>query len=252
MVATEKQIQDLLAQIETLLSQIMPWRKKAVNLEAGLAAAKRDYERVVGAANAEASRLSARKASLQAALAAKPAPPPPPPPLRPNPPPDVPKVKPGVALPPPPPEDPRAVRKRALADHIFYFLDDDQEDVLQVLHAIQDDARRDVGDMLELLPWGEIWRARATWETLDDQQRRLASWLAALEIRLDYWQRTLDRLEGGDSRQGLLQEKKVRSAEEWEAYLAELAQDQEDDNARLRQEVQVLDAEWQQKQARGR
>jgi hypothetical protein len=250
MAATETQIQDLLAQIETLLGQIVPLREKAATMEAELAAAQRDYERLVGAANAETDLLRARKASLQAALAAKTPPPPPPPPPPPNLPPVVPVVTPGMAPPPPPPEDPRAARKGALADHIFYFLDDDQEDVLQVLHAIQDNARYDVGDMLELLPWGDIWQARAGWETLDDQQRRLLSWLAALETRLDYWQRTLPQLEG-DSRQGLLLEKKARNPEEWQDYLTGLARDQEKDNAHLRQEVQVLEIEWQKKQAQG-
>jgi hypothetical protein len=250
MAVTEKQIQDLLGQIKTLLGKIVPLREKAADLEAELAAAQRDYERVVGAANVEASRLRAQKDSLQAALAAKPPPPPPAPPPPPKPPPPVPPVKPGTAPPPPPREDPRAARKRTLGDYIFYFLDDDQQDVLQVLHAIQDDARYDVGDMLELLPWGDIWQARAGWEMPDDQQRRLLSWHTALGTRLDYWQRTLDRL-AGDSRQGLLQEKKARSPEGWQDYLAGLAQDQEKDNARLRQEVQVLEAEWQKKQGQG-
>jgi hypothetical protein len=252
MVTTEQQIQTVLNQIQTLLAQIVPLREQAAKLEAELAAAQRDYERVVGAANLEASRLRARKASLQAALAARLTPPPVPPPTSPpfNPPRGVVGIGPGNQPPPPPVEDPRAARKRALADYIFYFLDDEQEAVLRDLHAIQDDARYDVGDMLELLPWGDIWQARAGWETLDDQRQRLSSWLAALQTRRDYWQRALDHLED-DSRQGLLQGKASQSAEGWQEYLAGLALDQDRDNARLRQEVQVLEDEWQKKQAQG-
>lgn len=248
MPVTEEQIQGLLRQIKTLLDQIMPLREKAATLNDELAAARRDYERVVGAANAEFDRLRARKATLQAQLAAEPPPPRPPESGAPKPPPVVYDGEPGAALSTPASEDPRTARKRALADFIYCFVDDEQEDVLHVLHAIQSDSQRDVGDMLELLPWGDIWQVRADWETLDDQRRRLSSWLAALETRRDHWKRTRDQL-AGDRRQGLLQEKKARSAEAWQDYLAGLARDQETENARLRGEIQILEAEVQKKRA---
>jgi hypothetical protein len=246
MAVTQDQIDDLLGTMEALWRQITPLRQRAVELEAGLTSVQRDYDHEVGQANIKADRLRARKASLQAALARKPPPPPTPPPPPPRRPPPVKEIKPGAILPPPPPEDPRDVRKRALADHIYYFLDSDQEEVIQIIHAVLDDDQRDVGDMLELLPWGEIWKAHADWETLEDQYLRLDQWRSALENRVAYWQRVVRQLET-DPRQGLLREMKERSREDWLAFLKKLAGQQEEENERLARQVRVLEEQWQAK-----
>lgn len=255
MTLTQTQIDELLETLKSLLDQIAQLRQKAAELEKGLTQAEGDYNEKLSSLNAEADRLEALKASLKFRLAQK---------TQEIPeqsatiidtlpvdvelPPEIIEPKLGE-LPPPPKEDPRYTRKQMLADHIEYFVvDSDREPIMQEINAVLADERQDLGDMLERLNWGEIWKARADWETLEDQYARLESWKSALEERLTYWQQQLCRVEQ-DPRYSLWQEMTTYSHQEWLAFLDNLARQQEEENASLAHEVSVLEQQWQTKQA---
>lgn len=248
MAITQTQIDQLLETLKTLLDEIAQLRQQASVLEKELAQAESEYNQRLSHLNAEADRLDALKTSLQSRLAQKKKQPP----VIENP------IATGVELPdqviepqllpPLPPEDPRIQRKRALADHIEYFLaDSDRETVMQVINAVLAENRCDMGDMLELLVWGDIWKARAEWETQEEQYTRLQEWQRALEERIVYWQQMCQRWED-DPRYGLWQEKRSRSQEEWLALLDDWGQKQAEENTRLSHEVAVLEKRWQAKQ----
>ncbi len=241
----QTQIDDLLNKLKLNLEEITRLRSQAADLEKSLAEVQHDYEQKLGPLNAEADRLEGLKLSLRARLARQDVSPP----KREHsetaatPPQEV--IEPdsaGPKPPPPPPKDPRAARKRALADHVISFVSgEEMETVMQVVNAILDDERRDIGDMLELIPWGDIWTARAeVWETLDLQYERLREWDQGLTTRLTYWQGQIQRLED-DDRHGLLQEMQSRSRPDWLAYLDDLAQKQTKINEESSREVQFLE-----------
>jgi hypothetical protein len=246
MLVTEAHIAELLKTLEALLKQIAPLRTRVAEIEEGLAQTQREYESKLGQANAEAERLEGLKRSVLARLNPVPEPelPTPPPTPDPTPPPPLIKPEPGIAPPQPPPETPRVARKRALLDYIFYFADAGETTVIEKINAIVDDERHDVGDILELLTWGDIWRARPDWETLADQWKRLDGWRAALDQRVTVWQQAIRRLEDNDYYE-LWKRKSELSTAEWQSFLDQLLQQQEADNKRLADEIAKLEQRWQ-------
>jgi hypothetical protein len=233
----EAEIEELLEALKALLDKIAPLRQRAATIEADLVVVQRDYEQKLHAANARADQLELLKHSLLARLvgsdppSASPAP-------RSTPPPAVIADQGAAAAADIPSDPPEAVRKRELVAHVRYFTDD--RAVIERINALLKDPRRDVGDLLELLPWGEIWQVRAAdWETLADQYARLTRWRAALQERLVRWQREVRHLED-DSRYPLLVRKTASSVEGWQSYLDELARRQQAENIRLAREVEVL------------
>jgi hypothetical protein len=131
-----------------------------------------------------------------------------------------------------------------LADHIYSCLNQEQEEVvMQVVNAILADESKDIGDMLEALAWGGIWKVRTDWESLEDQYSRLTEWRAALEVRLNYWRAEIHRLES-ESRYTLWEVKRQSEAQ-WQALLADLEQKQAAENALLAHEVAVLEQQLQ-------
>jgi hypothetical protein len=259
MPVTDDEISGLKTQLESLVGKIKPLRERSAILEAQLAQAQRDYDRELGVLNAEAIRLSGRKTALRAALAGndthRPMPILPPDP-GPTPPPPV--IDPGPHPSPVPlaqREDPREARKRALWKHLYEVMDPDQPDpdpekiqTIQAIHAMVRDDQRDVGDMLEVLAWGDVWKVRGEWETVEEQARRLDEWRTALQQRLKFWEQAVGRLEK-DPRQGLLNEMQKGSQQQWLAYLKKLAGQQQTENESLRHEVTELENEWRLKQA---
>jgi hypothetical protein len=232
----EAEIEELLNELKVVLDEITSLRQRAATVEAGLVLVQRDYEKKLHAANAEADRLELLLSSLQARLAGG-QPPSPPPDPQPSPPPalvtNAPEVVADI-----PSEPPEAVRKRELVAHIRYFTDD--QTVIERLNALLKDPERDVGDLLELLPWGDIWWARAAdWETMADQFARLTTWREALQERLTHWKLEIHRLEE-DSRYPLLVRKEASSVKDWHSYLGELARKQLAENARLAREIEIL------------
>jgi hypothetical protein len=239
---TQPQIDELLATLRSTIELIAPLRHHAGEISRELSQVKREYDQRMRDVNAQADQLEVRRDALRARLAHRLAPEAAPGPSAPEPvPPEaVPDLlEPGFPLPPPLPEDPRAARKRALADHIEYFMDGSQGTDMQVINAVLVDERCDVGDMLEILAWGTIWTSRAEWERLEDQHERLAGWRQALDERLAFWQHEIRRLEN-DSGYALLRQHQRLAADEWLAYLDDLARQQEIENARLAGEVAVL------------
>lgn len=257
MPVTDDQIRDLLNQLETLVEKIKPLRNRAADLEAQLTQAQRDYDRELGVLNAQVTRLHGRKMALRTAMAGGPQRKPTPiqeNEARPTPPP--PEIDPRSDSPSPLPSqvDPREARKRALWKHLYFFLDTDQlnpdpEQVktIQTINDLVNDGRRDVGDMLEVLVWGDIWKARTDWETVDEQALRLEEWRVALQHRLEYWERATGRLKM-DPRQGLLKEMQ-KGSQEWGTYLRGLAEQQQRENDQLAREISILEDERRAKQA---
>jgi hypothetical protein len=231
-------------------------RQQTKKLEEELAKVKQDYNQKLGPLNQEADSLEALKSSLKYRLMQNQKSPVKEEQLPPreqgngievNTPPEI--LEDTSPKPPPiSPEDLRRQRKRTLADYVEYFIaDSEREPILQLLNAVLHDDRRDLGDMLELLSWGEIWTVRADWETLEEQYSRLQEWQQALSERLTYWQGAQRQLET-TSAYGLWQEKRSRSPEEWLPYLEGLAQKQVAENERLAHEVAILEQELQQRE----
>ena len=256
MATTQMQIDNCLTALEVLLEQIKPLRQRVAEVEKGLAQAQRDYDQKMSKLNAEAERLEGLKISRMARLAPEINPHPPPQvapaELKPTPPEEVISIMPTADTPPSPPptESPRAVQKRSLARYIRYFLDSNQDAVMQVINAVLVDDQRGMGDMLEVLSWGDIWKARAAWETLENQYDRLNEWHQVLEERLAYWQREMRKQES-DSRYYLWQKMHGSSQEEWLAFLDDLARQAEAENAQLAHEVEVLEQALQIRQTEG-
>ena len=248
MIQTQTTVKTLLNTLKALLAEVTALRQESDELGKCLADVQREYEEKFNSLNLENQRLEALKSSLKSRLARKPQYPQQP--AKNNddseiqsPPPTFEK-----SLPPPlPPEKSHIRRKRALADHIEYFISDsNREPMMQILNAVLADDDRDLGHMLELLSWGEIWTARAEWETLEEQYNRLQEWEIALSERLEYWQQFLNSQQN-NSYYGLLQERKTRSSQEWAEFLNELDQQQKEENERLAHEVSILEQELQKK-----
>jgi len=250
----QAQIDKLFNQLKTLLEQIAALRLGVEKLEKDLSFVQREYERMVGPYNIEADRLEALRATLRARLEE-------PQSLIPSPHQQVtqkeeqPSSAPILYSPvsfltapetlpaPQPTDDPQSKRKRILADHIDYFVaPGDRETVMQVVNAVLEDERRDIGDMLELLSWGEIWTSCAAWETPSEQYERLQTWESTLKERLEHWKTRLAYL-NDDPRRGLLREMNSRKPPEWSAYLDELTENQKEYNKKLRNEIDILENE---------
>ena len=225
-----RQVEKLLARIRVLLEEISNLRGWVTRLTDDLTLVAREYEQKLGALNAEARRLEQLRDSLLAEPAEA----------------TQPLAQARTTLPvtefpadvTAPFDPPEARRKRELVAHVRYFTDD--RTVIEHLNILLNDPRRDLGDLLELLPWGELWSARqAEWETLARQYARLTEWDAALRRRQAYWQQEVTRVEQ-DPHYSLLQRKMVSNPQEWHDTLEDLARRQNEDNARLAHEVSVL------------
>ncbi len=239
MAPTEPLITELLTSLEALLKQIEPLRKRADEIATGLAQTQREYDLKMSAANAEAERLEALKRSLMQRPDERPkAPTSSSRSLDPIPPRQIDVIDSGPVIRPlePPRESPRTARKRTLLNHIFYFSDAGQNTVIEQINSLLDDEQRDVGDILEMLTWGDIWRARPDWETLEQQQKRLEGWRDALKQRVTYWEKEINRLEQ-DGFYDLWERRSQLTEAEWHSFLDQMLQDQETDNQRLAREV---------------
>mgnify|MGYP002778632520 CR=1 FL=1 len=249
MLVTQSKIDDLLESLKTHLEEILSIKEQVLVLDKALIEAENEYNQKLGDINDEADRLESLKASLLSRLAPK---------KQSSPdirdkfmenieaPPHI--VESFVtAIPPLPKEDPRTQRKRALADHIeFFLMDSERETIMQVINAVLADNYHDMGDMLEQLAWGDIWKARANWESLEEQYARLIEWQKALLERLDYWQNILQRRKQDPRYE--LQEMRSRGQESWFAFLDDLLQKQVTENARLDYEIKVLEQQLQVRQ----
>jgi len=253
---TEGQIQEILLGLKELLERIDLLRQKSAEVEKGLAEAKQRYDEKIGDLNAEAERLEVLRYSLRARLQEKRANMPVSSEPGAQPQPEVKSELNTASTPvdnapllndsPPRHEDIRRQRKQKLADHIYYFIDTSQENVLKIINAILVNESADVGEMLERLAWGSIWSERADWETLEDQFKRISEWQQALKDRLAYWEEILQSLEHDTCYSLWIEWSK--GDERWKQFLDELARKQKTENERLSHEVLVLQAELQSRQ----
>ena len=232
MIVTQLQVDDLLANLHTLLERVIFERDQVSSLEKSLAEAQHDYDEQLGALNAESIKLEALKEFLKISLERQGIS------SRRLHPPSL--VAPGGELqegPLPASIDLCRKQKRRLADHIQYFIGDDQTSILEIINAVLIDDRRTVAEMLEALTWGDIWAMRADWESLEDQYARLSEWYLALEDRLKYWQLRLQ----GDPRYNLYLVMRERGQTGWQEYLNELISGQKLENERLVGEIADLE-----------
>lgn len=259
MIVTQKDIDALLAAVKGLVVEIQDARAQfakaqeeieSANAEA-LDQAKRDYDARLDKLNREADRLTLKIAHVRRALASQTTHT-----YRPDvdldvlrvvpPPPVVDRGETAAVPPAPPPADPRRERKRAVADFLYYFMDQAQSEQMAVINAVLNNPDRGVGELLELLAWGDgsIWSARYPWESMEDQYARLMAWRGALERRRDAW---LDRVERITSEQRYaLWTIKTHDPAGWPAYLDGLAEDQARDNADRARLLAALEARYRQ------
>jgi hypothetical protein len=245
MIVTQMQIDDLLANLQLLRDRITFERDQVSNLEKSLAEAQYDYEQHLGVLNADSIKLEARKEFLRISLTRQTVSS-----SRLQPPSLV--VPGGELLEAPLPTSVEILRKqkRRLADHIQYFIDPDQASVLEIINAVLIDDQRTVGEMLEVLIWGDIWAMRAAWESLEVQYARLTEWHLALEDRLKYWQHEMLRLEV-DPRFNLYLMRRERGQTGWQEYLNELISWQTEENTRLGSDIADLEQQLEAKQSEG-
>lgn len=241
MISTQAQVDELLEGLRKLHGELSALRREVIELEKGYEETRRDYELKLGAVNAEAERLE----RLFHTLSHLPDDGKPLPASRPEPPviPPRPVIKPesvgAKSVAAPPVKNPRRERKRVLLNYLYYFTDDDQMSDIERLNAVLDDDRHDVGDLLESLEWGDIWRAKYDWETLDEQHARLKDWREALTGRLAYWKER-QKGQAGDQIQGLWERRKRVTPEQWADFLDDLARQQQRQNQRLAEEAASL------------
>jgi hypothetical protein len=245
MAVTQVQIDQLLGRIEVLHGELSIVRRQALALEEAYDVAKRDYELKLGGVNAEAARLEGLRDSLAARLrgVSQPLPPRPEPPVVQPPPVFIGDTQPAKIVPPVPVKNPRTERKRVLLDYLYYFTDDAQMAHITRFNAVLDDDQHDVGDLLEALEWGDIWRARYEWESLDAQHARLEGWRVALVAQLTHWKERLSRQSEGQF-SALRERREKLTPEQWAAFLDNLAEVQREQNRTLAEKVTELEQRW--------
>jgi hypothetical protein len=240
------EIADTLVRIEELLGKIAPLRQKAAATIQALDQTQSEYEEVVGpsdresirleAAIAHARRLLAGAAVHRAVEAVEE---------------DTEPGRPATVTPPRgweaspeqiPETDVQAVRKRSIADHVLYFAAGENDPVVVLMNSMLTKPEQGAGEMLELIAWGDIWKAAADWESEAERLDRLRLWQRELESRLDYWNGQIHLL-ARDSRHALMVRKLKLTRARWRAYLSEIAREQELDNAQRGNELDVLEAE---------
>jgi len=241
------EIEEALARIEQLLAEIEPYRQQCGTMMRNLDEAHREYEEVIGAANRESVRLENAIAytrwqlSGHAAAERLPEPPPLGQPAAWVTSPQTWDAVPGVTA----AEDLRAARKRWIADHVLYFAATDTDPIVVLINNMLTRPEHGPGEMLEVIKWGEIWKAAPDWESEEDRLARLNSWLEELESRLDYWKARTKQLTADYA----LAAKRTNSTPvEWRAWLAGLAAKQEAENSRRTADLELLQAEWRRRQ----
>jgi len=254
----ELQVQNILKNLKELVNQIYLLRQQSADIEKGMKEVKQRYDEALGGLNTEAERLEVLRYSLRARLQEVQV-----------------TIQGEMELPVQPLsddnfvgqqinatplddivnsltetplslEDTRRHRKLKLIDHVFSFADPSQDNIIKVMNAILVDESTDIGEMLESLAWGEIWSARAEWESVQEQYQRLLEWKQALKDRIVYWEAIIQNLEH-DSCYALWIEWK-KGENQWNLFLKELVQKQEVENKRLSKEVSILEDELHSKQ----
>ncbi|NJM74020.1 MAG: hypothetical protein HC862_30165 [Scytonema sp. RU_4_4] len=143
-------------------------------------------------------------------------------------------------------QDPEAVEKDMLLEHIFRVLDpdinDEDAELLAHLQGVCSDSTTSLADVLEELPWGPVWTTCSLQENLAQQYRRLAIWEQALKRQSDNINQATERLQK-DQRYGLWQQRQ-KGADYWHNFLNQCVEQQQDQNYELEAELNRLREEW--------
>ena len=142
--------------------------------------------------------------------------------------------------------DPEALDKDTLLEHLVRVLDpmlnSEDADLLAHMQGMCKNPTTRLIDVLEQLPWGEVWMVRGSHETLAIQYRRLSVWERSLANQLRSLSRETERLHK-DSRYGLW-EQYQKGAQAWQEFLQQAVKQQQEYKAELAEEVKRLRAEW--------
>ncbi|NJL62397.1 MAG: hypothetical protein HC903_11860 [Methylacidiphilales bacterium] len=146
----------------------------------------------------------------------------------------------------PSPQDPEAVAKDMLLEHIFRVLESDinekDAELVGNLQGICTDPTASLADVLEQLPWGVVWTTRSLQETFKDQYHRLSIWQQALKRQLENLNRVTERLQK-DQRYALWQQRQ-KGTDYWHNYLDRCMEQQQDQNYELEAELDRLREDW--------
>lgn len=215
---TQRDIDKLLAQMQQLRQEITTARENIAPLETNLAETYNEYQALVGILQRHSRRLQAEIASLRSQIqrfSQEEE--------------DVLPVdeedefsdRPNEVIIEPSPQDPEAVAKDMLLEHIFRILEPDINDadaeLVGNLQGICTDPNASLADALEQLPWGTVWITRSLQETFQDQYHRLGMWLQALQRQRKNLHRASQILQK-DQRYALWQQRQ-KGADYWHNYL---------------------------------
>lgn len=236
--AASDQVEVTLVRLHALAEQIRAVRAALAPLEAGLAAARREFDERVGPLRREGWRIENEIEALKA-----PAPQAEFIPMF-----DADRAQslpaPAVAAAGAGGRD--AIEKDVLLEHLVRVLDPEiDEDASMLLARLQglcNDPATGLADVLEELPWGQAWTARQRNEAVQAQHRRLAVWQAALDRQLATLTHSQERLVDHDPGYRLYQQRQ-RGPASWEAYLNQAAQRQRERNRELQAELDDLRAD---------
>jgi len=144
-------------------------------------------------------------------------------------------------------EDPDTVAKDILIEHAYRVLDPmvNPKDAQEIgrLQGLVSNPATTLGEVLETLPWGAIWKQKGQQETLADQWQRLCTWEQALQNQLALLEKGEERLRR-DPRYGLW-ERRREGPEAWEQFQQQSAGQFEQDLEELKDQLQELRAERQ-------
>jgi len=228
---TQHRVEGILASLHTLCAFIREARAALAPLETALAGAWHEFDQRVGHLRRERLRIEYEIEILRAPAESETAV-------------GVEEAKDrmndGTAT---PLADPDAVEKDVLLEHLVRVLDPDTDQhasmLLATVQGLCNDPDATLADLLEEMPWGPAWTARARNEGLSAQHRRLAVWERALRSQLGALNNIHEQLSKRDPRYSLYLERQ-RGPESWEAYLNRAAARQQEHNQELRAELEEL------------
>jgi predicted nucleic acid-binding Zn-ribbon protein len=240
---TQGDIDKLLAQMQQLRQEITTARENIAPLEANLAETYNEFQAVVGTLRRGSMRLQAEIASLRSQIQRF---------TDEN---DTPQQdvedddfsdRTEATIIEPSLQDPEAVAKDMLLEHIFRVLEPDINDadaeLVGNLQGICTDPNASLADALEQLPWGRVWKKRSSQETFQDQYHRLSMWLQALQRQRENLHRASQILQK-DQRYALWQQRQ-KGADFWHNYLERCMEQQQDQNYELQAELDRLREDW--------
>jgi hypothetical protein len=243
---SQSDVDDLLRQLQEMRSSITTARESIAPLEANLAETYNEFQAVVGVLRRQSMRLQAEITSLRIQIKRSTQ-------DEDNAPQediedndftyDKEEVITEASF-----QDPEAVDKDMLLEHIFRILDPDIDDadaeLVANIQGICTDPNASLADVLEKLPWGVVWTTCSLQETLKDQYYRLDIWQQALKRQLENLNRATELLQK-DQRYALWQQRQ-KGADEWQNFLDGCLEQQQDQNYELQGELDRLREEWRQ------